>query len=114
MTGLSKCWDQLHISFADPSFRMAEDASNSLLSTLVGSKKKVSLPGVNLDAYAKDVEKKRRKMYGRSEAIKLLKEASLKLAGYGVSSDVAEKIGIELATFNSLNTIVGNMEAIQH
>jgi tetratricopeptide (TPR) repeat protein len=115
VTGLSKCCDQLHIAYADPIFRMAEDASNSLLCTLVQAKRtKTSESSIDLDAFARDVEKKRRTMYGRSEAIKILKEASLKLSSYGISSDVAGKINIGAATFEFFDTIVRNMEKFQH
>ncbi|MGT2430012.1 tetratricopeptide repeat protein [Cupriavidus basilensis] len=115
MTGLSKCWDQLHIMFADPIFRIAEDASNSLLYTLVGSRRsKISESNIDLDGFLKDVEKKRRKIYGRAEAIKIFKEAYLKFDKYGINKDVAGKIDMKVATFAFFDTIVGNMEALQH
>lgn len=115
ITGLSKCCDQLHIMFADPIFRMAEDASNSLLCTLVGSKKsKVSESSIDLDVFLRDVEKKRRKIYGRSEAIKIFREAYLKFENYGISNEVAGKIDMRVATFTFLDTIVRNMETLQH
>lgn len=59
LTGLSKCYDQLHIAFADPMFRMAEDASNSLLCTVTGIKQgKSTQSNEELVRFLKGVAKK--------------------------------------------------------
>lgn len=113
LTGLSKCCDQLHISFADPIFRDADGASNSILKILgthLGSTSRENSD--NLEEFMRDVAKRRRKMFGRAEAIKIIKDMTLKLETYGVALEVANAVDIKSATFASLDRIVKNMESL--
>lgn len=114
LTGLSKCYDQLHINYADPMFRMAEDASNSLLCTITGVRHGKSSQSLEeLERFLKDVEKKRRVYYPRPAALKVLKDASMKLSDYGISPDVASHFNIPSSSFTFLDAIVRNMEVLQ-
>jgi predicted phosphodiesterase len=114
LTGLSKCYDQLHISFADPIFRMADDAGNSLLCTVTEFKHgKPMQSNEELDRFLKGVAKKSRTLYTRPAALNILKDASSKLARYGISEEVAGHIDISTASFDFLDTIVRNMEMLK-
>lgn len=114
LTGLSNCYDQLHISFADPMFRMADDASSSLLCSVTGIKHgKPMQSNEDLERFLKGVAKKNRTMYARPAALKILKDASSKLASYGISGEVAGRIDISTSSFDFLDTIVRNMEILK-
>ena len=52
-------------------------------------------------------------MYARPASLKILKEASSRLAGYGISDEVAGHIDISTSSFDFLDTIVRNMEVLK-
>ena len=113
LTGLSKCCDQLHISFADPIFREAEGACYSLLNTL----NRNTTPGDSKEAdklstFLKDVSKNRRKRYARNESIRIISDMFSGLSQYGPAPDVACAIEPKSLIFSWLDRIVRNMETV--
>lgn len=111
--GLSRCCDNLHISFADRIFSDAESACNSLLTILSGDKKSSKSESGDLIAkFAKDVAKNRKKLFGRSEAIAIISEMIRNLAQYGVAPEVLRAVDTTSMSFISLDRIVGNVESM--
>ncbi|RQV59963.1 metallophosphoesterase [Burkholderia cenocepacia] len=113
LNGLSKCCDQLHIAYADRIFSDSEAACNSILSILSKSgKKSASENDEILRKFLGDVAKKRKVLYDRVGAIKLIKEMSLRLSQYGPAPEVIRAIDAQHMMFTSLDRIVKNVEAI--
>lgn len=108
--GLSKCCDQLHIAYADRIFSDAEAACNSILTLLSKNAGSNTAYGDVLEKFSKDVSKKRKKLYGRPEAIKLIQEMSLHLNQYGPAPEVARAVDVKRMTFISFDRIVRNVE----
>ncbi|WP_186095744.1 metallophosphoesterase [Burkholderia gladioli] len=113
LNGLSKCCDQLHIAYADRIFSDTEAACNSILSILgKGGKQSNPEHGDMLEKFLNDVAKKRKKLFDRVEAIKLIKEMSLHLSQYGPAPEVIRAIDAQHMMFTSLDRIVRNVEAL--
>lgn len=111
MHGLSSCCDQLHIAYADPIFRDAEAACNSIM-TILSQRVKSRTASYSdlLLRFAKDVEKKRKKLYGRSEAIKVIKDMALNLEKYSPAPQVGRVVDTAGMSFASLDRIIRNVE----
>lgn len=109
--GLSNCCDQLHIAYADSIFREAEAACNSIM-MILSQRVKSSNPAYSdlLTSFAKDVDKKRMKLYGRAAAIKIIQDMLLKLAQYGPAPQVARVVDAKNISFTSLDRIIRNIE----
>lgn len=110
LSGLSTNADQLHISFADSVFYEAQSAAYSLLVMLY----RIPLPQGKIDArvqtFQRDVEKRRRKIYGRVEALRLLGDMVKLVGQYGYSGTVANAIGVKVFSYSHLDRLVLNAE----
>lgn len=114
LSGLSKCCDRLHISFADPIFSDAESACNSLLTILQKNEKAAKSESRELISnFAKDVAKRRKKLYGRAEAITIIIEMVKSLEQYGIASEVLQIADANSMSFMSLDRIIRNVESLQ-
>lgn len=114
LSGLSKCCDRLHISFADPIFSEAESACNSLLTILQKNDKTGKSESKELISnFAKDVARRRKKLYGRSEAIAIISDMTRTLAQYGIASEVLQIYDANSMSFMSLDRIIRNVESLQ-
>lgn len=112
--GLSNCCDQLHIAYADTTFIDAEAACNSIMVILSKQvKSKNSTYNNLLLSFTKDVEKKRKKLYERADAIKTIKAMALNLEKYGSSPQVTRVVDVKNLSFTSLDQIVRNVEGIK-
>ncbi|ABR91643.1 Hypothetical protein mma_0799 [Janthinobacterium sp. Marseille] len=111
LNGLSTCCDRLHISFADPIFTKAEAACYSI-SNILTKNKSNNDGNKDLSHFLKDVAKKRKKLYGRVEAIKIIQDMVGSLRKYGPSSEVTSAIDSKNMTFLSLDRIVRNVESL--
>lgn len=111
--GLSRCCDNLHIAFADRIFSDAESACNSLLTILKQNDKGgKSEPEELISNFSKDVAKRRKKLYGRAEAISIICDMVRNLEPYGVSPEVVRAVDANSVSFVSLDRIVRNVEAL--
>lgn len=114
LDGLSVCCDRLHVAFADPIFIESESACNSLLTILkMGSKAARPEKEDRISKFSKDVAKRRKKLYGRAEAIAVIGELVRKLHLYGISADVLKIIDANSLSFTSLDRIIRNVESLQ-
>ncbi len=114
LSGLSKCCDKLHIAFADRIFSDTESACNSLLTILKKNDKTNKSENEELiSIFAKDVAKRRKKLYGRAEAIAIISDMVRKLEPYGIASEVLQIIDANSMSFMSLDRIVRNVELLQ-
>ncbi|MGF6349531.1 metallophosphoesterase family protein [Variovorax sp. W2I14] len=113
LSGLSRCCDNLHIAFAERIFTEAESACNSLLTILKKNNKAGESESEQLISnFAKDVAKRRKKLYGRAEAIAIISDMVRKLKPYGVASEVVRAADANSMSFVSLDRIVRNVEAL--
>jgi hypothetical protein len=111
--GLSRCCDNLHIAFADRIFSDAESACNSLLTILKQNDKGGKSESEELISnFSKDVAKRRKKLYGRAEAIAIICDMARNLEPYGVSPEVVRAVDANSVSFVSLDRIVRNVEAL--
>lgn len=114
LSGLSKCCDKLHIAFADRIFSDTESACNSLL-TILKKNDKTGRPEYEelISTFAKDVAKRRKKLYRRAEAIAIISDMVQKLRPYGIASEVLQVVDANSMSFMSLDRIVRNVELLQ-
>ncbi|WP_322095635.1 P-loop NTPase [Paraburkholderia bannensis] len=113
LSGLSKCCDNLHIAFADRIFIDAESACNSLLTILKKNEKNGKSESEELiSKFAKDVEKRRKNMFGRAEAIAIISDMVRNLAHYGIAPEVVRAADANSMSFMSLDRIIRNVEVL--
>ena len=66
-----------------------------------------------ISTFATDVTKRRKKQYGRAEAIAVVNDMVRKLGPYGIASEVLQVVDANSMSFMSLDRIVRNVESLQ-
>lgn len=109
LSGLAMSCDKLYSTFADPLFNRAHDAAFSMLSLVcLNLSDEVRKNKYALDKFHLAVKKKQRKLYTRSESLRVIKEINSTIQKYGVTSAV-KFCQFESITFEYLDRLARNI-----